>query len=78
MKADRFYLWGDDIKKVPGRSIFLSKHIGVLGLKQHIQDFDNERAAAERACETVLPQEVLQLRLVLGDKLQCNFSAYNN
>lgn len=44
------YLWGYDVEKVPGGSIFLSKHIAVLRLKEHVQDFDDERAAAKWAC----------------------------
>lgn len=40
------YLWGDDVEKVPSGRVFLSKHIAVLRLEEHVQDFDNERAAA--------------------------------
>lgn len=43
------YLRRNDVKKVPGGGIFLSKNIAVLCLEQHVQDFDDERAAAERA-----------------------------
>lgn len=46
----RLYLWGDDVKQVPCRSVFLAKHVTVICLKQHIQDFDDERAATQRAC----------------------------
>lgn len=49
-KDDSCYLWGDDVEKVPSGGIFLSKHIAVLCLKKHVQDFDNERAAAKWAC----------------------------
>lgn len=69
------YLRGDDVEKVPGGGKFLSEHVAVLRLKEHVQDFDDERAAAERARQAVLPQEVLQLRLVLGDKLQRDLGA---
>lgn len=56
----------------------MAKHVTVVCLKQHVQDFDDERAAAQRACQAVLAQETLELRLVLGNKFQCNFSAYDN
>lgn len=47
-KGERLlYLRGDDVEEVPGVGIFLSKHIAVLRLKEDVQDFDNERAAAE-------------------------------
>lgn len=44
------YLWGDDVEKVPRGGIFLSEHIAVFRLKKHVEDFDNERAAAKWAC----------------------------
>lgn len=53
------YLRWDDVEKVPSGGKLLSEHVAVLRLKEHIQDFDDERAAAERARKTVLPQEVL-------------------
>lgn len=43
------YLRGDDVEKVPGGCVFLSEHIAVFRLKEHVEDFDNERAAAQRA-----------------------------
>lgn len=69
------YLWWDYVEKVPGGGKLLSEHVAVLCLEEHVQDFDDERAAAKRACQAVLPQEVLQLRLVLGDKLECDLGA---
>lgn len=72
MMVERLYLWRDDVKKVPCGGKLLSEHVAVLRLKEHIQDFDDERAAAKRACQAVFPQEVLQLRLVLCDKLECD------
>lgn len=75
MELRLLYLRRDDVKKVPGRGKFLSEHVAVLRLEEHVQDLDDERAAAERARQAVLPQEVLQLRLVLGDKLECDLGA---
>lgn len=69
------YLRGNDVKKVPSRGKLLSEHVAVLRLKEHVQDFDDERAAAERTRQAVLPQEVLKLRLVLGDKLERDLGA---
>lgn len=69
------YLRGNDVEKVPSRGKLLSEHVAVFRLEEHVQDFDDERAAAERARQAVLPQEVLQLRLVLGDKLEGDLGA---
>jgi len=69
------HLWGDDVEEVPGGGVLLSEHIAVLRLKEDVQDLDDERAAAERAREAVLPHEAPELRLVLGDKLERHFGA---
>lgn len=41
------YLRGDDVEKVPGGGKLLSEHVAVLRLKEHVQHFDDERAATE-------------------------------
>lgn len=64
-----FYLGRYDVEEVSCRCVLLAKYITLLSLKQDIQSFDDEGAAAQSCGQTVLTEETPKFGLVLTDVL---------